>query len=155
MAFQYERPSFYGGAPPNQSLQRTWLSRLHLLPVSVCGRFGHCWARCLSRHAAELRSVGRQVSWFQAGDSMTQRIESTTGDMADSDGRQFQYTLRMLVLYFALPFVITWSILVVSLNFRDEFARRADTGAPDRPSHPESGVQHDRTVTRSSSRHDQ
>jgi membrane protease YdiL (CAAX protease family) len=43
---------------------------------------------------------------------MTQRIESTTGDMADSDGRQFQYTLRMLVLYFALAFVITWSILI-------------------------------------------
>jgi len=39
---------------PNQSLQPTWLSRLHLLPVFVCSRFGDCRARRISRHAAEL-----------------------------------------------------------------------------------------------------
>lgn len=47
---------------------------------------------------------------------MTQRIENTSGEMAESDRRQFQYTLRMLVLYFALTFVITWGILIPALS---------------------------------------
>jgi membrane protease YdiL (CAAX protease family) len=36
--------------------------------------------------------------------------------MVESDRPQFQYTLRMLVLYFALTFVITWSILIPALS---------------------------------------
>ena len=47
---------------------------------------------------------------------MTQRVENTSGEKAESDRRQFQYTLRMLVLYFALTFVITWSILIPALS---------------------------------------
>ena len=47
---------------------------------------------------------------------MTQRIENTSGEMAESDRRQFQYTHRMLVLYFALTFVITWGILIPVLS---------------------------------------
>jgi hypothetical protein len=45
-------------APSNQSLQRTWLSRLHLLPVFVCSRSGGCGVHRLSRHAAELQPLG-------------------------------------------------------------------------------------------------
>ena len=43
---------------------------------------------------------------------MTQRIENTIGEMAQGDSPIFQYTLRMLVLYFVLTFVITWGILI-------------------------------------------
>ena len=43
---------------------------------------------------------------------MTQRIENTSGEIAESDRRQFQYTHLMLVLYFALTFAITWGILI-------------------------------------------
>ncbi len=46
---------------------------------------------------------------------MTQRIRNTNEEMAESDRRQFQYTLRMLVLYFALTFAITWGILIPAL----------------------------------------
>ncbi|MBC8492153.1 MAG: hypothetical protein H8D43_00095 [Chloroflexi bacterium] len=31
------------------------------MPIFVCSRFGNCWARRISRHAAELRSV-RQLA---------------------------------------------------------------------------------------------
>ena len=47
---------------------------------------------------------------------MAKRNENTSGEMGESDGRQFQYTLRMLVVYFALAFVITWSILIPALS---------------------------------------
>jgi membrane protease YdiL (CAAX protease family) len=35
--------------------------------------------------------------------------------MSGSDRLQFQYTIRMLVMYFVLTFVITWSILIPTL----------------------------------------
>ena len=47
---------------------------------------------------------------------MTQRIENTTGEMAKGDSPIFQYTLRMLVSYFVLTFVITWGILIPTLS---------------------------------------
>jgi len=43
---------------------------------------------------------------------MTQRIENTSGEMDESDRRQFQYTHRTLLIYFALTFVITWSFMI-------------------------------------------
>ena len=36
--------------------------------------------------------------------------------MAQSDRHQFQYTLRMLLFYFALTFAITWGILIPALS---------------------------------------
>lgn len=51
---------------------------------------------------------------------MTQRIENTTGKMAKGDSPIFQYTLRMLVLYFVLTFVITWGILIPTLSVVSE-----------------------------------
>lgn len=47
---------------------------------------------------------------------MTQHIENTTGKMAKGDSPIFQYTLRMLVSYFVLTFVITWGILIPTLS---------------------------------------
>jgi membrane protease YdiL (CAAX protease family) len=47
---------------------------------------------------------------------MTQRIENTTGEMAKTDSPIFQYTLRMLVLYFVLTFIISWGILIPTLS---------------------------------------
>jgi hypothetical protein len=61
--------------PPNKSLQRTWLSRLHLLPVFVCGRFGGCGARCFSRHAAELPPIGQTRSVCPIGAPIEQEVE--------------------------------------------------------------------------------
>jgi membrane protease YdiL (CAAX protease family) len=43
---------------------------------------------------------------------MIQRIENTTGETARSDSPTFQYTPRMIVLYFVLTFAITWAILI-------------------------------------------
>jgi len=43
--------------------------------------------------------------------------------MAESDRRQFQYTLPMLVVYFGLTFVITWSILIPALSALPEDRR--------------------------------
>jgi hypothetical protein len=40
---------------PPKSLQRTWLSRTLQVAFCVCGHFGGCWVRRVSRHAAELR----------------------------------------------------------------------------------------------------
>jgi membrane protease YdiL (CAAX protease family) len=51
---------------------------------------------------------------------MTQRIENTTGKMAKGDSPIFQYTLRMLMLYFVLTFVITWGILIPTLSVVSE-----------------------------------
>ena len=51
---------------------------------------------------------------------MTQRIENTTVKMAKGDSPIFQYTLRMLVLYFVLTFVITWGILIPTLSVVSE-----------------------------------
>ncbi len=47
---------------------------------------------------------------------MTQRVENTRREMTESDQHLFQYTLRMLALYFALTFAITWSILTPALS---------------------------------------
>jgi len=46
---------------------------------------------------------------------MAQRIGNESGEMAESDRHQFQYTPHMLVLYFALAFAITWVILIPAL----------------------------------------
>jgi membrane protease YdiL (CAAX protease family) len=46
---------------------------------------------------------------------MTQRVGNQSGQMAESDRLQFQYTPRMLVLYSALTFAITWAILIPAL----------------------------------------
>ena len=46
---------------------------------------------------------------------MAQGVGNTGEEMAESDRRQFQYTRRMLVLYFVLTFAITWSILIPAL----------------------------------------
>ena len=51
---------------------------------------------------------------------MTQRIENTTERMAKGDSPIFRYTLRMLVLYFVLTFVITWGILIPTLSLVPE-----------------------------------
>jgi membrane protease YdiL (CAAX protease family) len=51
---------------------------------------------------------------------MTQRIENTIGKMAKGDSPIFQYTLRMLMLYFVLTFVITWGILIPTLSVVSE-----------------------------------
>jgi membrane protease YdiL (CAAX protease family) len=51
---------------------------------------------------------------------MTQRIENTTGKMAKGDSPIFQYTIRMLMLYFVLTFVITWGILIPTLSVVSE-----------------------------------
>ena len=51
---------------------------------------------------------------------MTQRIENTIGEMAKGESPIFQYTLRMLVLYFVLTFVITWGILIPTLSLVPE-----------------------------------
>lgn len=50
---------FFPRLPPNKSLQRTWLSRAFQGTLFVCRRFGQSWSRRISRHAAELRSLGR------------------------------------------------------------------------------------------------
>jgi membrane protease YdiL (CAAX protease family) len=47
---------------------------------------------------------------------MSQNTEKESGKMAQLDRHQFQYTLRMLMLYFALTFAITWSILIPALS---------------------------------------
>ncbi len=47
---------------------------------------------------------------------MTQRIGNTTGELEAGRSAPFQYTLRMLVLYFVLTFVITWAILLPALR---------------------------------------
>lgn len=47
---------------------------------------------------------------------MAQCSENENGEMAESDRHQFQYTPRMLVLYFALAFAITWVILIPALS---------------------------------------
>ncbi|TFG72016.1 MAG: CPBP family intramembrane metalloprotease [Anaerolineales bacterium] len=47
---------------------------------------------------------------------MRQHIENTIREMSGSDQPHFQYTLRMLVMYFVLTFVITWSILIPTLS---------------------------------------
>jgi len=46
------------GHPLNKSLQRTWLSRLQLMLVFVRSRFSDGWVHRLSRHAAEIPSLG-------------------------------------------------------------------------------------------------
>ena len=47
---------------------------------------------------------------------MIQRIENTTGETARSDSPTFQYTPRMIVLYFVLTFAITWAILIPTVS---------------------------------------
>jgi hypothetical protein len=47
---------------PNKSLQRTWLSRTFQVAFFGYRCFGDCWARCLSRHAAELPPLGGSSS---------------------------------------------------------------------------------------------
>ena len=49
-------------AGPNQSLQRTWLSRILQGALFVCRSSGSCWVRRFSRHAAELRSVSAHTT---------------------------------------------------------------------------------------------
>jgi membrane protease YdiL (CAAX protease family) len=51
---------------------------------------------------------------------MTRRNEITTREMAESDRREFQYTLPMLVVYFGLTFAISWSILIPALSVLPE-----------------------------------
>jgi len=51
---------------------------------------------------------------------MAQRIENTSGEMAESDRRQFRYTHRMLVLYFALTFAITWGFMIPALSLPED-----------------------------------
>ncbi len=47
---------------------------------------------------------------------MTQHMGNTTGEIANGASAPFQYTLRMLVLYFVLTFVITWAIVLPALR---------------------------------------
>lgn len=47
---------------------------------------------------------------------MAHRTGNTSGEMTENDRRQFQYTTRMLVLYFVLAFAITWAILIPALS---------------------------------------
>lgn len=47
---------------------------------------------------------------------MVQQIGNTRGEMTGSDRPQFQVTRRMLVLYFVLTFVITWSIMIPAMS---------------------------------------
>jgi membrane protease YdiL (CAAX protease family) len=51
---------------------------------------------------------------------MTQPVENTSREMSGNDQPQFQYTVRMLVLFFVLTFIITWSILIPTLSFVPE-----------------------------------
>lgn len=47
---------------------------------------------------------------------MTQPIENMRREMSGSDQPKFLYSLRMLVMYFVLTFVITWSIMIPTLS---------------------------------------
>lgn len=51
---------------------------------------------------------------------MTQHIGNPTENIAKGSSAPFQYTLRMLVLYFLLTFVITWAILIPTLQAASE-----------------------------------
>jgi len=51
---------------------------------------------------------------------MTQQIGNTSREISGSDQPQFQYTFRMLVMYFVLTFVITWGILIPTLGVVSE-----------------------------------
>jgi membrane protease YdiL (CAAX protease family) len=47
---------------------------------------------------------------------MARQVGNMIGDMVESHQKQSQYTLRTVVLYFALAFAITWIILIPALS---------------------------------------
>jgi membrane protease YdiL (CAAX protease family) len=47
---------------------------------------------------------------------MAQRTADQNGQLAESDRHRFQYTLRMLVMYFVLAFALTWAVLIPALS---------------------------------------
>lgn len=51
---------------------------------------------------------------------MAQRTENKRWEMAASHPRQYVYSARMLVLYFALAFAITWAFLIPALTYLPE-----------------------------------
>jgi membrane protease YdiL (CAAX protease family) len=51
---------------------------------------------------------------------LAQRTENKRWEMAESYLRQYVYSARMLVLYFALAFAITWAFLISALTYLPE-----------------------------------
>jgi membrane protease YdiL (CAAX protease family) len=51
---------------------------------------------------------------------MARQVGNMIGDMVESHQKQSQYTLRTVVLYFALAFAITWIVLIPALSFLPE-----------------------------------
>lgn len=59
--FTHRQTAAHGNSPnsvrPNNTLERTRLSRLHLQLILVLSHLGACWALRFNRHAAELLAV--------------------------------------------------------------------------------------------------
>jgi hypothetical protein len=47
---------------------------------------------------------------------MTLPVENTRREMSGNDQPQHQYTVRLLVLFFVLTFILTWSFLIPTLS---------------------------------------
>jgi membrane protease YdiL (CAAX protease family) len=67
--------------------------------------------------AAPSEGVSRDITRIrERGTKMVQRLGDAGREPAESGVGQFQYTLGVVALYFALAFAITWAILIPALS---------------------------------------